>query len=330
MIKEKLKRTHLFMGPMSKEIVDYSIDYAYRKKIQVGLIPSRRQIEMDGGYVNDWTTHEFASYIKRRSGNIFLVRDHGGPNQGSQNDDGTESLQTDIENAFDILHIDPWKASTSLSDGIEKSIRLIQMCCKRSNSVLFEVGTEGAIFSYEPSKLTEILSRLQRALGKDFSRISHCVVQSGVKISGTKNVGTYDLESLEQMIKIVHDFGLLAKEHNGDYLSSEEIRERVDRGLDSINIAPEFGVTQTRLLLERFNEEQFTQAVEVCKENKNYEKWIPSHLLMAPPEKLLVEVGAHYCFTQDPFRGMIGFLKQELRETLDCRLNSILACWGAA
>ena len=31
------------------------------------LIPSRRQIEYNGGYVNNWSTKEFSDYIKKRS-----------------------------------------------------------------------------------------------------------------------------------------------------------------------------------------------------------------------------------------------------------------------
>ncbi len=53
------------------------------------LIASRRQIdsrEMGSGYVNNWTTEEFARYVMNRDkkGRIILSRDHGGPWQNSR------------------------------------------------------------------------------------------------------------------------------------------------------------------------------------------------------------------------------------------------------
>ena len=46
-------------GPMSKNIVDAIIDLSNRKKIPITLIPSRRQIDYNRGYVNNWNTKEF-------------------------------------------------------------------------------------------------------------------------------------------------------------------------------------------------------------------------------------------------------------------------------
>ena len=45
----------LFIGPMSKEIVDAVIDYP----VPLGLIPSRRQVDYENGYVNGWVTETF-------------------------------------------------------------------------------------------------------------------------------------------------------------------------------------------------------------------------------------------------------------------------------
>ena len=35
----------LFIGPMSKEIVDSVIDYVETNSVSIGLIPSRRQVD---------------------------------------------------------------------------------------------------------------------------------------------------------------------------------------------------------------------------------------------------------------------------------------------
>ena len=68
-----------YIGPMSKNIVDAVLDFNQETENQIGFIPSRRQVEYDGGYVNDWSTKDFSDYVKGRA---FIQRDHGGPHQG--------------------------------------------------------------------------------------------------------------------------------------------------------------------------------------------------------------------------------------------------------
>ena len=83
---------------MSKNIVDVIIN----SNKNIGFIPSRRQVEFDGGYVNGWTTKSFSEYVKTRS-DLMVVRDHGSINQGQCKDDGYESLKYDSK-YFDIIN----------------------------------------------------------------------------------------------------------------------------------------------------------------------------------------------------------------------------------
>lgn len=65
----KKKCTLLGVGPMSVNCVDASIELSNDFDIPLMLIASRRQIdseEFNGGYVNNWTTHEFANYVRSR------------------------------------------------------------------------------------------------------------------------------------------------------------------------------------------------------------------------------------------------------------------------
>ena len=62
------KKTLLGVGPMSKNIVDASIELSDKHNIPIMLIASRRQIESQiygGGYVNNWTTNDFSKYVKQ-------------------------------------------------------------------------------------------------------------------------------------------------------------------------------------------------------------------------------------------------------------------------
>ena len=45
-----------YIGPMSQNIVEATIEFSSEFKKSIGLIPSRRQVDWNGGYVNNWTT----------------------------------------------------------------------------------------------------------------------------------------------------------------------------------------------------------------------------------------------------------------------------------
>ena len=68
LFREK-KTTLLAVGPMSKNCVDATIELSNRYNTPIMLIASRRQIDskdFGGGYVNNWTTETFSSYVKKR------------------------------------------------------------------------------------------------------------------------------------------------------------------------------------------------------------------------------------------------------------------------
>src|SRR5210317_2103002 len=131
-------------GPMSKNIVDAIIGLSNQKKIPITLIPSRRQIDYNRGYVNNWNTKEFSNYVKENSQFIAIQRDHGGPGQGSFEDDGYESLKEDCK-YFDSIHIDPWKKFSRFEESLKWTIDMINFCFAINPELFFEVGTEEAI-----------------------------------------------------------------------------------------------------------------------------------------------------------------------------------------
>ena len=106
MIKDYLKNIKFYIGPMSKNIVDSIIDFSYNEKYPIGIIPSRRQIDYNCGYVNNWTTNEFFNYISKYNKYLILERDHGGIGQGEIYDNGILSYYEDSKN-FNIIHVDP-------------------------------------------------------------------------------------------------------------------------------------------------------------------------------------------------------------------------------
>ena len=143
----------LYLGAMSKNIIDAAIEYSADTGEAVGLIPSRRQVDFNSGYANNWKTKEFVSYIRKRSKLIVIQRDHGGPNQGDNEDDGMESFFYDSSSGFDLIHIDPWKKYPSLEKASEITANCIKFCHLVNPACEYEIGTEQAIRKYESEEL---------------------------------------------------------------------------------------------------------------------------------------------------------------------------------
>ena len=171
-----MNNIRFYIGPMSKNIVDSVIEFVEETGNSIGFIPSRRQVEYNGGYVNNWTTKEFSEYV---NGRVLIERDHGGAGQGYEYDDGYESYKQDAEN-FDIIHIDPWKKYPKFDDGLEETLATINYINNINPNILFEIGTEEAIRKFTPDELHKLLKELSNH--NFFSNIKYAVVQSGVGI----------------------------------------------------------------------------------------------------------------------------------------------------
>ena len=234
-----------YIGPMSKNVVDCVIDHS--KQNLIGLIPSRRQVDWCGGYVNRWNTESFTEYVRERSDSVLLCRDHGGENQGLEQDDGLQSFIRDNQN-FNLIHIDPFRVSNNMLDAAKRTTTIIQCLYESNKDTMYEVGTEEAIYKYQPDELRWFLEYLKLGLGDAFNQIKYAVVQSGtgLDLSTRTNTGNFSKRRLKNFIKVVKKYGLMSKEHNGDYLTdSFDVELRFECGLDAINIA----VSYTHLTL---------------------------------------------------------------------------------
>lgn len=288
----------VFIGPMSKNIVDCIIEK--NNEYPIALIPSRRQVDFDGGYVNNWTTKSFNEYVKSKNSNVIICRDHSGPSQGAVDDDGYESLTQDCHYC-DIIHIDPWKAYSDFEQGIIHTADMISHCLKINKQIKFEIGTEEAIKYFDSKHLRIMCNNLRQLLGQNFDSITHIVIQSGTALKGNNQIGSYDHERLVNMIEIVKDFDKLSKEHNGDYLSSTIRKEKFTLGLDSINIAPEFGLIETNTILEACDDILFDKFFDICYNSKKWVKWVDKDFNPFMNKIELVQICGHYVFSNAEF-----------------------------
>ena len=293
-----MKTPKYFIGPMSKNIVDAIVEFCTNTGNIIGLIPSRRQVEWDGGYVNNWTTEEFSKYVTT----LPLQRDHGGPGQGNNDDDGFESLSYDARH-FQLIHIDPWKKYSKYTDGLEKTIEMIKFAYNINPQLIFEVGTEEAIRPFEADELNQLVVDLQVALPKEvYERIKYLVIQSGTSLKGTDQTGDYNSDRLKQMIEVAKHHGLISKEHNGDYIPVEVIKEKFDLGLDCINIAPEFGLIETLTYLSEIKDEKtFDRFWQICYDSKRWVKWVNPGFDPYVNKEQLIKICGHYVLTNPEF-----------------------------
>ena len=303
-----MKYPKYYIGPMSKNIADAIDEFCNETGTKIGLIPSRRQVEWDGGYVNNWSTQEFSNYVNKIDGTnlrvltnskIILKRDHAGPGQGYTDDDGYESLKHDCKH-LNMIHIDPWKKYPKYQDGLLWTREMIEYCYDINPSIEFEIGTEEAIRRFEPEELNQLVKDLQFSLTpKIFNQIKYLVIQSGTSLKGNLNTGAYDKDRLKFMIKVAKSWNLLSKEHNGDYIPVDLIKEKMSLGLDAINIAPEFGLIETLSYIH--NGIDIDKFWEICYDSKRWEKWVDKSFDPYTQKLDLIKICGHYVLSNPKF-----------------------------
>lgn len=312
-----------YIGPMSKNVVDCVIKHGQQHS--VGLIPSRRQVDYCGGYVNNWDTESFSNYVRSSKSSVILCRDHGGENQGQEPDDGKKSFLSDSK-YFDLIHIDPFRVSNTMLDAAEKTKAVIQSIS--NSNLMYEVGTEEAIYKYQPEELKWFLEYLKMGLTEEqFSQIKYAVVQSGTRLdlATRTNTGNFNKRRLKSFIKVVKKFGLMSKEHNGDYLTdSFDVELRFESGLDAINIAPEFGQIESEYYLEecRKNEKLFEELYWICYNSSKWKKWIKDINRISKGE--LIMTCCHYILSDDFFLEKIKSKFPDADQLIQKRISSKL------
>lgn len=351
LIKNK-KCTLLGIGPMSKNCVDVIIDLANEHNAPLMIIASRRQIDSEdfgGGYVNNWTTAEFAKYVNDvdKRGKVILARDHGGPWQNDlekkQNlglrqamESAKKSYKSDIDAGFDILHIDPSIdpfATPTLSEVLDRIYELYEYCCSYAKQVgreiQFEIGTEEQSGSTNTSEeleysLNEIMKFCTR---RGFPKPMFVVVQTGTRVMEMKNVGSFDSPirvvgelaveiQVPMMIEICHRFGIMMKEHNTDYLSSNALKWHPRLGIHAANVAPEFGVAETCGVIELIELSRRTDLMDqfssLVLESKKWMKWMLPNSSATDIDR--VKIAGHYVFATLQFQEIRNQLEVEVKK----------------
>ncbi|HIJ83649.1 MAG TPA: tagatose-6-phosphate kinase [Magnetococcales bacterium] len=345
--------TLLGVGPMSLNCVNAAIELANEHDSLIMLIASRRQIDSEdfgGGYVNNWSTERFAKYVihNDKKGRVVLARDHGGPWQNDTErkarlslrqamDSAKKSFKVDIESGFDVIHIDPSIdifGQPDVNEILNRIFELYEYCWtvsqNKQRKVLFEIGTEEQSGSTQHiDDLAYILNEVDIFCKKSrLPKPTFIVSQTGTRVMETKNVGSFDSPvrfpfelpagiQVPRILDICSHFGVWLKEHNTDYLSDEALSWHPKLGIHAANVAPEFGVSETRALVQLMNQNGLKKECEsfldLAFKSGKWEKWMLPQTKADDTERAII--AGHYVYSDPRFL--------EIKRVVQSRLTNV-------
>ena len=362
------KATMVGIGPMSPTLIKATMLLAKQKDFPLMFIASRNQVDADelgGGYVCHWDQARFHKAIQETAkavgyeGLYYLCRDHGGPWQRDNERNahlpedeamrlGKQSYLVDLENGFDLLHIDPTKDPyvvgkvIDMDVNIRRTVELIDYVeteRKKRNlpPVSYEVGTEetnGGLTS--PENYEKFIEKLHAQLdAKGLPHPAFIVGNTGTLTRLTENVGHVDSTSCKELSAVAKKYGVGLKEHNGDYLDDATLLEHPALGVTAMNVAPEFGTVETQAYLKLIETEERLVKQGLIKEasglgaalreesvqSGRWKKWMVDGKDQLLPEdifkdekltQLIIEISGHYTFDLPRVKEEIARLYQNL------------------
>lgn len=347
--------TLLGIGPMSESLIRASFELAKEKDFPLMFIASRNQVDSDqfgAGYVNGWNQERFVNDIRKVAEEIdfdglyYFCRDHGGPWQRDEErkahleedeamQKGKDSYLEDIKSGFDLLMIDPTKDPFQigkvipLETVIERTVDLIEYCehaRKELNieDMSYEVGTEetnGGLTSTETYEV--FINELNKKLDeKNLPHPIFIVGQTGTLVRKSEQVGSFNYDNAEDLAKMAIKYNVGVKEHNGDYMSYEDLIKHLPAKVTATNVAPEFGTVETVAILKLVELEKFalekgllesaSNITELMRKNaiesRRWEKWIAEEQASKSNEEVfedetlsneILALGGHYTYNID-------------------------------
>ncbi|MCL6089065.1 MAG: class II D-tagatose-bisphosphate aldolase, non-catalytic subunit [Candidatus Marsarchaeota archaeon] len=326
------------IGPMSPNCAEAIYSYSSRARTPIMLIASRRQIEagpLGAGYVNGWTSETFCTHAKSLQARhpnhqVFICRDHGGPWQGYGEEKlpfeqamerAKKSYESDILAGFDLLHLDPslnLDGKATLARSIQAGFDLLVHCTEfaekngRKDKLFFEIGTEENVGKATSGEVFEegLLKTLDFCRSHGIAPPIFVVGQTGSLVKEMRQVGEFDSETAARLARVSAEHGVLLKEHNADYLSHFQLRQRAEARVPALNVAPEFGVIESRAFVElamKKGKPGLAEAfLQLAYDSGKWKKWVldTSHISRYD----IGLIAGHYVFSSPAF--------QKLRESL--------------
>ena len=322
----------LAVGPMSSEIIEAVFRYSNYMRTELMLIASKNQVDHAGGYVNHWTTKQYMEFVRSMralypQGKVLICRDHCGPGFNGNYDieDTYKTINSDIENSFDLVHIDFCHMKGDRDYVLQESKKAVEHCLALNPKIMLEIGTdENMGTNYGIMNFRELESEID--FFSSFCKPEFFVVQTGSLVKEIKQVGNFNSQFVKQIGQRIRERGLKLKEHNADYLTKEEISKRTGL-VDAMNIAPQLGVIQTQAVLNKcsiygINTDDF---IEEVYRGRKWGKWL--HTNTSDNKFLCATIAGHYHFSSDNYKKLIQELNkvEDITETI---INNIMGVIG--
>jgi D-tagatose-1,6-bisphosphate aldolase subunit GatZ/KbaZ len=306
-MQKNLTKYKMGYGPMSREIIDILGNYSEQYPLMV--IASRNQVDYKNAYVCD------QYYLQEKLGdreNILLCRDHCGPyfadsdkhlNVFDAIQESKKTIKEDLNAGFDLIHIDVAKVEGSLDIAEE----LIEFTLSLDSDIILEFGSEENTGQNLDDTLKNLDSQLEFCQRyKD--NIKFFVAQSG-SFTREQQLGTFDIEYNRQISSKIHQAGFLFKEHNGDYLTADQVSLRKQAGIDAINVAPQLGVVQTNLLYEIAGQtDEWHDFVLDVYQGNRYQRWLNPNQYQDRLAAALVS--GHYFFASQSYKRLLSSINE--------------------
>ena len=197
---------------------------------------------------------------------------------------------------------------------------------KGLNGIYVEVGTD--LQGDKISTLEETEYILEKLKNFTLDEINHSptfyVIQNGTKVLETENVGEYKdkilhdekfKSEIQALTQLINDYGYLSKAHNCDYLEIETLNSLAVNGINGVNIAPEYGVVETKAIINLCQENSLTEELEnflqISYDSGKWEKWLKPESNLSDSQKSTLS--GHYVFSTPEFL--------ELKEIISSKLN---------
>ncbi|WP_206539293.1 tagatose-6-phosphate kinase [Nocardiopsis halotolerans] len=285
----------------------------------------------------------------------MLCRDHGGPYQSAGEREkrltpdeamasALESYQEDIRNGFDLLHIDTSMDLDGVADdkvAIDRAVELYGRCVDFSRAqgreVLFEIGFEDqGRDTNDPFEFQELLgtalNHLRRA---DLPLPTFVVAQTGTKVVETRNTGGIGVApsavgvAVRALADVAERHGIALKAHNCDYLSESTVDYLSSRGVHALNVAPEFGVVETRAFVALLKELgmgiQLERFLALAHGSGAWRKWMDKDTTASDYERAII--AGHYVYNTERFRDIKAAVQHEAEARgvdVDARLRTAI------
>jgi hypothetical protein len=323
--------SNLGIGPMSLESVEAVFRYSHFHRKQLMLIASKNQVDWSGGYVNNWTTKTYMKHVREMKksypqADVLICRDHCGPGfNGNHNlKDVYKTIEDDIKNGFDLIHIDFCHYKGTYKDQLNESGKAIKYMFSIKPDILLEVGTDENMGSnYSVSNLDEIGKEVD--FFNEFCKPDFYVVQTGSLVMEINQAGSFNKDFAKKASLLLKSRGVKMKEHNADYLTRDQIASR--RGnVDAMNIAPQLGVIQTHFVLNKclVYGIDFSDYMEVVYKGNKWRKWLKKN----GPENIFLcsAIAGHYHFNSGAYKKIIDQLeeREDIRENIISVLTDLI------